>query len=52
MIGPKWKIQGGVVLMNRSRALDQLLRLDIRLGIGIGADKERRQLARLIEAES
>ena len=49
MIGPKWKMQDNTVLMDRHRAKSQLARLDARLGVGIGADKERRQLARLIE---
>ena len=51
MIGPKWKVQDSVVSMGRRRAKDQLARLDSRLGVGIGADKERRQLAKLIGGE-
>ena len=50
MIGPKWKTQNNVVLIDKHRAKGQLARLDARLGVGIGAEKERRQLARLIEA--
>ena len=48
MIGPKWRIQDNTVSMDLHRAKSQLARLDSRLGIGIGADKERRQLAKVI----
>ncbi len=54
MIAPKWKTntqehRSVVVYTDKHRAKSQLARLDARLGTGVGADKERRQLARLIE---